>query len=68
MRARAVGKKFPAIKQCWMLQVMSVCTPCCMLARCVLLGVVAQSLKRVKLLATRKRTQQPPTMLGVVGQ
>ena len=31
---------------------------------CVLLGVVAQSLKPVKLLATGKRTQQPPTLLG----
>ena len=43
---------------CWMLHVASVCTPCC-----VLLGVVAQSLKPVKLLATCKRTQQLPTML-----
>ena len=34
----------------------------------VLLGFVAQSLKPVKLLATRKRTQQLPTILGVVGQ
>ena len=33
--------------------------PCCML-----LGVVAQSLKVVKLLATCKRTQQLPTLLG----
>ena len=32
---------------------------CC----CVLLGVVAQSLKPVKLLDTSKRTQQLPTML-----
>ena len=43
---------------CWMLHVAFVCTPCC-----VLLGVVAQSLKPVKLLVTCKRTQQPPTML-----
>ena len=33
---------------------------CC----CVLLGVVVQSLKPVKLLASCKWTQQPPTMLG----
>ena len=32
----------------------------------MLVGVVAQSLKPVKLLATCKRTQQLPTMLGVV--
>ena len=37
--------------------------------RWMLLRVVAQSLKPVKLLATYKRTQQlPMTMLGVVGQ
>ena len=35
-----------------------VCTPCCMLLR-----VVAQNLKPVKLLATCKRTQQLPAML-----
>ena len=35
-----------------------VCTPCCML-----LLVVAQNLKPVKLLATCKRTQQLPAML-----
>ena len=33
---------------------------CC----CVLLGVVAQSLKPVKRLGTRKRTQQLPTLLA----
>ena len=33
----------------WMLHVASVCTPCCI---CVLLGVIAQSFKTVKLLAT----------------
>ena len=33
-----------------------------------LLHVVAQSLKRVKLLASCKRMQQLPSMLGVVGQ
>ena len=40
-----------------------ICTP-----RCMLLRVVAQSLEPVTLLATRtyKRTQQLPTMLGVV--
>ena len=41
-----------------MLHVASVCTPCCML-----LDVVAQRLKPVKLLATHKRTQQLPTVL-----
>ena len=41
------------------LHVVSVCTPCC-----VLLRVVAQSLKPVKLLPTCKRTQQLPTMLS----
>ena len=35
---------------------------------CMLLRVVAQSLKLVKLLATHKLTQQLQTMLGVVGQ
>ena len=35
---------------------------CC----CVSLGVVAQSLKQVKRLATCKRAQQPPTLLGAV--
>ena len=35
---------------------------------CMLLGVVAPSLKPVKLLAKCKRTQQFPTMLGVVCQ
>ena len=39
-------------QHCWMWHVASVCTPCCML-----LGVVAQSLKQVKRLATCKRTQ-----------
>ena len=37
----------------------SVCTPCCML-----LGVAAQSFKPVKRLATCKRTQQLPALLG----
>ena len=45
-------------QHCWMLRVASVCTPCC-----VLLGVVVQSLKLVKFLATWKRIQQRPTML-----
>ena len=39
---------------CWMLHVASVCTPCCML-----LDVVAQSLKPVKLFS-----QQLPTLLA----
>ena len=38
---------------CWMLHVASVCTPCCMLLR-----IVAQSLKPVKLFS-----QKPPTFL-----
>ena len=33
--------------------------------RCVLLGVVAQSVNPVKLLATCKQTQKVPAMLGV---
>ena len=49
-------------QHCWLLYVASVCTPvaCC----CVLLGVVAQSLKPIRLLATCKRTQQLPTLLA----
>ena len=39
-------------QHCWMLHVASVCTPCCML-----LNVVGQSLKPVKLSAPGKRTQ-----------
>ena len=35
---------------------------------CLLLGVVAQSLKPAKLLGMCKRTQELPTMLGVVSQ
>ena len=48
---------------CWMLRVASICTPCCMLLR-VVKGVVVQNLKPVDLLATCKRTQQRPTLLG----
>ena len=44
---------------CWMLHVVFVRTPYCMLLR-----VVAQSLKPVKLLAMCQRTQQLPTLLG----
>ena len=51
-----VGQQLPT---CWMLHVASVSTPCCML-----LGVVAQSLKLVKLLATSKRTQHLPEVWG----
>ena len=47
-------------QHCWMLHVLSFCSPCCML-----LGVVAQSLKPVKLLAMCKRTQQLPTLLAL---
>ena len=39
-------------QHCWMLHVVSICTPCGML-----LGVVVRSLKQVKLLATCKQTQ-----------
>ena len=47
-------------QHCWMLHVVCInCTPCCML-----LGVVAQSLKSVKLLATWKRMQQTPNIVG----
>ena len=45
---------------CWMLHVAPSCTPFCML-----LGIVVQSLKPVKLLANYKWTEQ---LLGVVGQ
>ena len=57
-RSNIIGHQLP--KHCWILRVASVYhVACC----CVLLGVVAQSLKPVKLLATCKRTQQLPTML-----
>ena len=47
-------------QHCWMLHFASFCT-CC-----ALLGVVAESLKPVKLFATRKRTQQlPSSLLGI---
>ena len=47
-------------QHCWMLHVVCInCTPSCML-----LGVVAQSLKSVKLLATWKRMQQAPNIVG----
>ena len=49
-------------QHCWMLHVAPICTPYCMLLRVV--GSRVQSLKPVKLLATCKWTQQPPTMLG----
>ena len=53
-------------ESCWILNVASVCTLCCMF--CVSLAVVAQTLKPVKLLATCKRTHQLPTILIVFGQ
>ena len=57
-RSNIIGQQLP--NHCWILHVASVYhVACC----CVLLGVVAQSLKPVKLLATCKRTQQLPTML-----
>ena len=50
-------------QHCWMLHVESVWTPCCMLLH--VLGVVAQSLKPVKLSrASCKQKQQLPTSLG----
>ena len=50
-------------QHCWMLHVASVCTPSCML-----LDVVAQSLKPVKLFAPCKRTQHCwLTTPGIVG-
>ena len=45
---------------CYFLRPFAHPVACC----CGLLGVVAQSLKPVKLLATRKRTQQLPILLG----
>ena len=50
-------------QHCWMLHVAYVCTPCCMFLRVV--GVLAQSLKPIKLLATCWM-QQLPRILGVV--
>ena len=47
---------------CYMLRPFAHPVACC----CVLLGVVAQSLKQVKRLATCKRAQQLPTLLGAV--
>ena len=47
---------------CYMLRPFAHSVACC----CVLLGVVAQSLKPVKRLATCKRAQQQPTLLGAV--
>ena len=52
----------PTSQRCWML--LTCCIPLHTLLHvrcCVSLGVVAQSLKPVKLLATYKRTQQLPT-------
>ena len=55
LKPRANGRNIVGqhAQQCWMLHVASVCTPCCML-----LDVVAQSLKPVKLFS-----QQLPTFL-----
>ena len=48
-------------QHCWMLHFASFCTCCC-----ALFGVVAQSLKPVKLLATCKRTQRlSSSLLGI---
>ena len=48
-------------QHCWMLNVASVCTPCCMLSE--LLSKVWN--QWIKLLATCKRTQQLPTLLAL---
>ena len=53
-----VGKQLPTLL-CYMLRPFAHPVACC----CVLLGVVAQSLNSVKLLAKCKQTQQVPAML-----
>ena len=55
------GRNIVGQQHCNMLHVASVWTPCCML-----LGVIEQSLKPAKLIASCKRTQQLPTMLRCV--
>ena len=57
-RVKAPGKGCNIV-ECYMLRPFAHPVACC----CALLGVVAQYLKPVKLLATCKRTQQLPTML-----
>ena len=50
-------------KHCWMLHVSSACSPCVACAW-LLLGIDAQSLSLVTLVATCKRTQQFQTLLS----
>ena len=52
-----VGQQLPTFFGCYTLRPLAHPAACC----CVLLGVVAQSLKPIKLLATCKQTQQLPT-------
>ena len=59
-RKQHVWLTIPNIFGCYMLRPFAHPVACC----CVLLGVVAQSLKPVKRLATCKRTQQLTTLLG----
>ena len=62
MKSPANGRNMTKNSQhCWTLHPASVSTPCCMLFVCW----ETQSLKPIKLLATCKRTQRLPTMLGV---
>ena len=58
-----VGQQLPTLLDVTCCVRLYTLTSCWMLLR-----VVAQSLKPVKLLATHRRTQQLPTMLGVVCQ
>ena len=55
-------------QRCWMLHVVSVSTPCCMACCYVLLEVVSQSLKPVKLHANGHNNSQQFRELLVVGQ
>ena len=62
MKPPANGRNMTKNSQrCWTLHPASVSTPCCMLFVCC----ETQSLQPIKLLATCKRTQRLPTMLGV---
>ena len=59
VKPRANGRN---MVECYTLRPFPLPVACCF----VLLGVIAQSLKPVKLLAVCKRTQQLPTMLRFV--
>ena len=50
-------RRLKRTQYCWMLHVASVCTPSVHRCCCVLLGVVAQSLKPVKLVAPCQQAQ-----------